>query len=87
VTNVVSGGPADAAGLRPGSRTASAFGVEFPSGGDVIVAIDGQPVAGSADIARIVTSLSPGQLTRFTVERGHSRLQLSVRLSERSDAH
>jgi 2-alkenal reductase len=87
VTNVVPGGPAESAGLRPGPSTASALGVDFPRSGDVIVAIDGHPVAGSEDIARIVTNLSPGQLARFTVERGHARLQLSVRLSQRSDPH
>jgi S1-C subfamily serine protease len=87
VTNVVSGSPADAAGLRAGSATASAFGVDFPRSGDVIVAIDGHQVAGSEDIARIVTSLSPGQVTRFIVERGHARRELSVRLSERSETH
>jgi S1-C subfamily serine protease len=87
VTNVVSGSPADAAGLRAGRSTASAFGVDFPRSGDVIVAIDGRPVAGSEDIARIVTNLSPGQVARFTVERGGFHRDLSVRLSERSETH
>jgi S1-C subfamily serine protease len=85
VTNVISGGPADDAGLRPGRSSRSAFGVDFPRSGDVIVAIDGHPVTGSEDIARIVTNFSPGQRARFTVVRGHSRVQLSVRLSARSD--
>ena len=53
----------------------------------MIVAIDGQPVRGSEDIARIVTSLSPGQIARFAVERGHSRLDLPLRLGERSETH
>jgi 2-alkenal reductase len=87
VTNVRPGSPADAAGLRSGSGTASAFGVDFPRSGDVIVAIDGHPVAGAEDIARIVTNLSPGQLARFTVERGHARRELSVRLGERSETN
>jgi 2-alkenal reductase len=87
VTNVRSGSPADAAGLRAGSSTASAFGVDFPRSGDVIIAIDGHPVAGAEDIARIVTNLSPGQIARFTVERGHARRELSVRLGERSQTH
>jgi S1-C subfamily serine protease len=86
VTNVVSGGPAAAAGLRPGTHTASAFGVDFPRSGDVIVAIDGRPVTGSQDIARIVTSLDPGQTVPVAVERGSSRLELRIRLSERSES-
>jgi 2-alkenal reductase len=87
VTNVRPGSPADAAGLRAGSGTANAFGVDFPRSGDVIVAIAAYPVAGSEDIARIVTNLSPGQVVRFTVERGHARRELSVRLGERSETH
>jgi 2-alkenal reductase len=85
VTNVVPRSPADGAGLRAGSGNASAFGVDFPRSGDVIVAIDGHPVTGSEDIARIVTNMSPGQTARFTVQRGHSRLALRIRLSERSE--
>jgi S1-C subfamily serine protease len=85
VTDVKSGTPAASAGLHPGTATASAFGIEFPRSGDVIVAIDGRPVTGSEDIARIVTSMSPGQVARFTVERGKSRLQLRVRLAQRSE--
>jgi S1-C subfamily serine protease len=87
VTNVSPNGPAAAAGLRAGDETASVFGVDFPRNGDVIVAIDGRPVSGSEDIARIVTSLSPGQLARFTVERGHARIELRVRLSARSETN
>jgi S1-C subfamily serine protease len=49
------------------------------------MAIEGHRVTGSEDIARIVTSMSPGQVAHFTVERGSSRLDLPVRLSERSE--
>jgi S1-C subfamily serine protease len=52
----------------------------------VIVAIDGRRVTGSEDIARIVTSLSPGQVVRFAVERGETRLELPLRLGERPEA-
>ena len=84
VTDVLDGSPAAKAGLRPGRKTASAFGVDFPRSGDVIVSIDGHRVTGSEDIARIVTSMRPGQVARFAVERGDARLVLPVRLGERS---
>ena len=87
VTRIVSGSPAAKAGLRPGTRTTSVLGVDFPHSGDVIVAIDGSPVAGSEDIARIVTNLAPGETVRFAVERGHSRLELPLRLSRRHESH
>jgi S1-C subfamily serine protease len=87
VTNVRSGSPAASAGLRPGKSIGNAFGIEFPRSGDVIVAIDGHRVSGSEDIARIVTNMSPGQVAVFTVERGRSRVELRVRLSQRPEAH
>jgi 2-alkenal reductase len=86
VTNVVAGSPAARAGLRPGRQLVSAFGLDFPRSGDVIVAIGKAPVTGSEDIARIVTNLSPGQVVRFAVERRGRRLDLPLRLSERSES-
>jgi len=86
VTDVVDGSPAAKAGLRPGRKTASAFGVNFPQSGDVIVAIDGRRVSGSEDIARIVTSKRPGQVARVAVQRGDTRVVLQVRLGERSQS-
>jgi S1-C subfamily serine protease len=86
VTDVLDGSPAAKAGLRPGRTTASAFGVEFPRSGDVIVAIGGRRVTGSEDIARIVTSMSPGQVARFAIKRGDDRIVLPVRLGERSES-
>ncbi len=87
VTSVQDGSPAASAGLRAGKATANAFGIAgFPRKSDVIVAIDEHPVRGSEDIARIVTSMSPGQVAHFTVERGARRLDLAVRLSERSES-
>jgi S1-C subfamily serine protease len=87
VTSVLPGSPAAGAGLRAGRRTSRAFGIDFPASGDVIVSIAGSPVTASEDIARIVTNLSPGQIVRFGVERGDSRLELPVRLAERSESH
>ena len=86
VTAVLDGSPAGKAGLRPGRRTASALGVNFPRSGDVIVSIDGRRVTGSEDIARIVTSKRPGQVARFAVQRGDARVVLQVRLGERSQS-
>jgi 2-alkenal reductase len=85
VTGILPGSPAAAAGLQAGRHVERAFGVDFPTAGDVIVSIDGKPVRGSEDIARIVTNMSPGQIVRFGIERGGSRLDLPVRLSERSE--
>ncbi len=86
ITNVRDGSPAAAAGLRGGSGREDVLGIEFVRGGDVIVAIDGQTVRSAEDIVRIVTaSLSPGQVARFTIQRGNSRRDIPVRLGERPE--
>ena len=87
VTGIVQGSPADRAGLREPTASGQALGIQFPKSGDVIVAIDGRKVSGSEDIARIVTNMDPGQVAHFGVERGHSRLDLPLRLGERSETH
>ena len=86
ITDVVPRSPAAAAGLRGGSGREPVLGSEFTRGGDVIVAIDGRTVRSSEDIVRIVTtSLSPGQLVRFTIRRGGAEREISVRLGERPE--
>ncbi|HEY6836163.1 MAG TPA: trypsin-like peptidase domain-containing protein [Gaiellaceae bacterium] len=87
VVTVQDGSPAAKAGLRGGRHDASYLGVDFRSGGDVIVAIAGRPVRSSEDVVRIVTNdLAPGQLTKLTVVRDGKRLQIPVRLAERPAA-
>ena len=80
----VNRGPARAAGLRGGSRTIELNGREYSVGGDVVVAVAGQPVRSSDDLVGIVTErLRPGQLVTFTIVRGSTRLRVPVRLRER----
>jgi 2-alkenal reductase len=84
VTKVERSSPADNAGLRVGTSEQEYLGADFPPRADVIVAIDGLPVRTSEDLVRIVTeTLSPGELARFTVVRGRSRLNIGVRLANR----
>jgi 2-alkenal reductase len=86
ITSVVGGGPAANAGLRGGSGREQVLGIEFVPGGDVIVAIQGRPVRNSEDVVRIVTTtLLPGQVARFTIQRGSERRELAVRLGERAE--
>ena len=60
---VVPGSPAAKAGLRPGGNDGFvARGREFRSGGDIVVAINGEKVASTEDLGRIVAaSLFPGR--------------------------
>jgi 2-alkenal reductase len=84
VQTVVQGGPADDAGLRGGTRDEEFRGIQFRPGGDLIVAIDGQPVESAEDVVRIITEqLVPGQTIRLTILRGDQRLVVPLRLGER----
>jgi S1-C subfamily serine protease len=86
IEEAVAGSPAARAGLR-GSRTEELFnGSPVPVGGDVIVAVAGQPVERADDVARIVTDrLRPGQVVDLVVLRGGKgeRETVRVKLTER----
>jgi S1-C subfamily serine protease len=76
--------PGAAAGLRAGNDRRELLGEQFVRGGDVIVAINGQPVGSAADVVRIVTEqLSPGQSVPVTYIRAGRRHRVIVKLAER----
>ena len=84
VTEVTPGSGASKAGLRGGNREAAFNGLSFRVGGDVIVAIDGEPVRNADDVIRIITQrLTPGDVAVFTIVRDGERKRLPVRLGER----
>jgi S1-C subfamily serine protease len=84
VSSVQPGSAAARAGLRAGHAAASYAGQQVRLGGDVIVAIDGRPVADAGDVVRIVgEELEPRQVARFTIYRGTKRLVVPVTLAER----
>lgn len=72
---VITGSPAQRAGLRGGSEAAWVDGLQFTAGGDVVVAIDGVEIGTTEDVSRVVaTRLFPGNAVPFTVVRdGRSR--------------
>lgn len=84
VAEVVSGGPADNAGLQGSDSEATIEGVSMGVGGDVIVAIDGQPVNDMDDlIAYLSASTEVGQVVNLTVLRGGSEKDIDVTLQAR----
>ena len=81
---VVSGSPAQKAGIQPGGAEKEFTGIPFRPGGDLIVAIDGIPVRTAEDVVRVVTEqLYPGETAHLTILRGGERLALDVVLGER----
>jgi S1-C subfamily serine protease len=84
VQSVVPGSPAEQAGLRAGSEVVRVDGLEFRRGGDVVVAINGEPVRSTEDLVRIVAgALFPGERAEFTVVRDGARRTVPVVLADR----
>jgi 2-alkenal reductase len=85
VGEVKDGSPAKHAGLRGGTDEESFNGQDVTTGGDVIVAVDGQPVRSADEVVRAVSSRLPGESMRLTVIRGQERKTLSAKLGARPD--
>ena len=84
VESVVPNGPADKAGIKGGSRTLVVAGREYRVGGDVIVAINGNPVTSMDDLLTyMVEKTSPGDTVLLTILRGGETLNVAVVLGER----
>jgi S1-C subfamily serine protease len=89
---VVKGGPSEGAGLRAGTTLTKillgigADGLEYlRSGGDLIIAIDGEPVATFDDLLVYLESYkSPGERVSLTVlRRGENQETITVVLGQR----
>jgi serine protease DegQ len=68
IAGVLKGGPADAAGIKPG---------------DILLAVDGKAVSDSSSLLNMIASLQPGALARLTLGRESKRIELSVKVVRR----
>ena len=83
IVQVVPGSPADKAGLR-GATEESENPHELPRGGDLIVAVDGQPVRDFGDLMYyLMYNKRPGDKVVFTVLRDGKRKEITVTLGRR----
>ncbi|MEM1582617.1 MAG: trypsin-like peptidase domain-containing protein [Candidatus Bathyarchaeia archaeon] len=84
ITQVVSGGPSDKAGLRGGTKVAYVAGERIMIGGDIIIAINGQKITGIDDLSSYLEEYtSPGQRIELTIIRENRRMILEVELGFR----
>jgi len=77
VSDVAPGGAAAKAGLQPTTRTRRGEIVL----GDIIVAVDSQPVSTRGDLRLILESKKPGETIRLTVVRNRREMTIPLTLS------
>jgi S1-C subfamily serine protease len=82
IMQVIPGGAAERAGLRGGNQRAYLGNREIMLGGDLIVAIDGQPVQDQQDLMDIMNKHRAGDAATVTLYRGRQRMQVRVTLGE-----
>jgi len=83
VEQVEAGSPADQAGLRGSYKPATINGQSLLVGGDVITALDGQPVNQMEDLQGRIRQAEPGQEVTLTVLRDGNQVEAPVTLGER----
>jgi S1-C subfamily serine protease len=83
VQEVVKGGPADKAGMKGGTTSATIDGASIALGGDIIARVDGRKASGMDDVINAVDAAKPGDKLEVTVLRGGSTKTLTVTLGDR----
>jgi S1-C subfamily serine protease len=87
IERVLPGGAAEKAGLRGGTERAGYLGnMPVMTGGDLIVAMDGQEISNAQDLAAAMNSHRAGDIVTLTVFRGRKRMDIKVKLNDATDA-
>lgn len=84
VAEVLADGPALKAGIRGGDKTVNVEGVDFTVGGDIITAVDGQPVKVFDDLLAYLSRYGePGTTVTLTLLRDGQQMDIEVTLEVR----
>jgi S1-C subfamily serine protease len=83
ISRVVSGGPADDAGLQSGDDPIRFQGLEIDAGGDVIVAVNGEEIVSESDLPRLISLLDPGDEVTLEIIRDGEHQEIELTLEER----
>jgi S1-C subfamily serine protease len=84
IVTVVPDSPAQYAGLRGSSQSVQVDGAQLLMGGDVVTAVDGQPITYMGDvIIYLIKSKRPGDRMTLTILRDGQLQQVTVNLAER----
>src|SRR5438128_4015909 len=82
IVQVLPGGAAEHAGLRGGNERAYIGNTPITTGGDLIVAIDGQDVQDQQDLSHVMNNHRAGDSVRVTIYRGKRKMDVNVTLGE-----
>jgi len=82
IERVTPGGPAERAGLRGGSREAVLGMRRILLGGDVVVGMDGRPIASQLDLNLVMNRKRPGDVVKVQFYRGGQKMEAQVTLSD-----
>ena len=85
IVRAVQGGAADRAGLHGGDTRAYLGATPIMVGGDLIVAIDGDPIGDQQDLANAMNKHRAGDSVSLTVYRGRKKMTVQVTLGEARD--
>ena len=84
ILNAVPDGPADQAGVQGGDRVVQFGRFRLPVGGDVLVAIDEQPLQTNRDLTLYLdTQTEVGQRVKLTLVRNGEEVVIEATLGER----
>jgi len=83
IAEIVEGGPADDAGLKGSDDQRTFQGAQIDTGGDVIIAVDGNRLERESDLAELISRQRPGQTVQVEVIRDGERQTIEVELEPR----
>jgi S1-C subfamily serine protease len=83
IERVLSGGPADDAGIKGATGEATIAGQTFPVGGDIITKVDGKTITGMDDVVSDVNDHKPGDEITLTIFSGGQQKDVTVKLGDR----
>jgi S1-C subfamily serine protease len=82
IERVTPGGPAAKVGIRGGTRSVLAGLQELRIGGDILVAVDGKPVASQMDLNLLLNRAKPGDTVKLSIVRDGKKMEVSVQLGQ-----
>jgi putative serine protease PepD len=83
LTEVRSGTPAARARLRPATGSRTVAGQSYPTGGDVITAVDGNRITSAEELQTAIDAKRPGETISITYSRSGESQTIRVKLASR----